>query len=122
MEIGFTASIMDPCFYRRAVHNAETNGSFNDAIIILHVDDMRVAAPDEILRTIHFQLFDKFQITTSNTGRFLGIDTEYDLEKGHLRMHMRTYIETTVDRFEKFDLSHPVSRDCWLSSVDRTLH
>jgi hypothetical protein len=108
LEIGFTASTMDPCFYRRAVPNTEANGPCNDAIIILHVDDMRVAAPEEILRTIHSQLFDKFQITTSDSGRFLGIDTEYDLDKGLLRMHMRTYIETTVERFQKFDLSQGV--------------
>jgi hypothetical protein len=108
LEIGFIASSMDPCFYRRPIPNVEANGSFNDAIIILHVDDMRVAAPQEILCTIHSQLFDKFQITTSDSGRFLGIDTEYDLEKGHLRMHMQTYINTTVDRFQNFDLSQGV--------------
>jgi hypothetical protein len=76
-----------------------------DAIIILHVDDMRVAAPALVLADIHARLFEKFEITTSDTGRFLGMDVDYDLDAGILRMHMKTYIESSVDRFMKFDLS-----------------
>jgi hypothetical protein len=49
---------MDPCFYRRACEpNGEPDAARSDAIIILHVDDMRVAAPPEILQIIHDQLF-----------------------------------------------------------------
>ena len=39
------------------------------------------------------------------TGRLLGMDTEYDLKTGVFKMHMATYIESTVQRFENFDLS-----------------
>jgi hypothetical protein len=105
LEIGFISSDMDPCFYRRPIASTERNEPCSDAIIILHVDDMRVAAPALVLADIHSKLFAKFQITTSDTGRFLGMDSEYDLNKGVLRMHMETYIISTMERFEKFDLS-----------------
>jgi hypothetical protein len=105
LEIGFVASSMDPCFYRRAIVPATDIDASSDAIIILHVDDMRVAATDAILIDLHAQLFAKFEITTSDAGRFLGMDTDYNMETGTLRMHMDTYITSTVERFTKFDLS-----------------
>ena len=108
MEIGFVSSTMDPCFYRRPITGAADNDACADAIIILHVDDMRVAASASVLTDIHARLYSKFEITTSDTGRFLGMDTEYDLDAGLLRMHMQTYIESTVDRFMNFDVSQGV--------------
>ena len=104
IEIGFVSSSMDPCFYRRPISGVDDNPCA-DAIIILHVDDMRVAAPTLVLADIHARLFEKFEITTSDTGRFLGMDVDYDLDAGILRMHMKTYIESSVDRFMNFDLS-----------------
>ncbi len=81
LKLGFQASSMDACFYRRPCKpdDITDNGPRSDAIIILHVDDMRVAAPKEILQIIHDQLFLEFQITTSDTGRFLGMDMDYNL-------------------------------------------
>jgi hypothetical protein len=64
---------------------------------------MRVAAPPDILQTIHDHLFTEFQITTSDTGRFLGMDVDYDNNGGVLKMHMATYIDSTVQRFTDFD-------------------
>jgi hypothetical protein len=106
LNLGFTASVMDPCFYRRVcVPGADPHGPRSDAIIILHVDDMRVAANATVLKVIHDQLFKEFQITTSDSGRFLGMDTEYNLDTGIFKMHMATYIDSTVQRFTAFDLS-----------------
>jgi hypothetical protein len=106
LTLGFIASEMDPCFYRRVIDPGnEPNAARSDAIIILHVDDMRIAAAPEVLKVIHDQLFAEFQITTSDTGRFLGMDMDYDLTAGVLKMHMHTYIESTVERFKAFDLS-----------------
>jgi hypothetical protein len=106
LKLGFIASDMDPCFYRRAIDPGDVpNAARSDAIIILHVDDMRVAAAPGVLKVIHDQLFSEFQITTSDTGRFLGMDMDYDLTAGVLKMHMNTYIESTVQRFKEFDLS-----------------
>jgi hypothetical protein len=70
---------MDPCFYRRACEtNNVPNAARSYAIIILHVDDMRrLAADPQVLKVIHDQLFAEFQITTSDTGRFLGMDIDY---------------------------------------------
>ena len=104
-SLGFISSYFDPCFYRRPIVENLHDPSLaqSDAIIILHVDDMRVAAHPTILQDIHDRLFAEFQITTSDTGRFLGMDTSYDLEKGVLIMHMATYIDSTVLRFKNFD-------------------
>jgi hypothetical protein len=66
---------------------------------------MRVAATPAVLKVIHDLLFSEFQITTSDSGRFLGMDTEYDVQRGEFKMHMATYIQSTVDRFANFDLT-----------------
>jgi hypothetical protein len=106
VNLGFQASSMDPCFYRRAcIPGSGPDAARSDAIIILHVDDMRVAASPAILQIIHDKLFAEFQITTSDTGRFLGMDVDYNLTSGILKMHMATYIDATVQRFNDFDLS-----------------
>ena len=106
IKLGFVAAPMDPCFYRRkCVLGSDPTEPRSDAIIILHVDDMRVAASPDVLKGIHDQLFAEFQITTSDSGRFLGMDTEYDIEAGVFKMHMATYIDSTVQRFTDFDLS-----------------
>jgi hypothetical protein len=60
------------------------------------------------LKDIHSKLYAKFEITTSDSGRFLGMDTEYNLATGVLRMHMSTYIQSTVERFTNFDISKGV--------------
>ena len=62
LKLGFQASSMDPCFYRRPIQPGKTSktGSRSDAIIILHVDDMRVAADPVELRIIHDRLFEEF--------------------------------------------------------------
>ena len=105
LKIGFQASEMDPCFYRRAVSCTIPDEPSCDAIIILHVDDMRVAGSEHVLTEIYKQLFKEFEITISDSGRFLGMDTDYNLVTGVLRMHMSTYIQSTVDRFAAFDVS-----------------
>jgi hypothetical protein len=104
-KLGFVSSYFDPCFYRRPImtNSHDPDLAQCDAIIILHVDDMRVGAGPEVLQEIHDQLFTEFQITTSDTNRFLGMDTEYDIVTGTLKMHMATYIDATVQRFQNFD-------------------
>ena len=92
--LGFIPSPMDPCLYRRV-----------DALIILFVDDLRVAATPSVLRDIHAALYKEYKITTSDGTRFLGMDTLYDLKKGYLKLHMETYIETIHQRFHGFDVT-----------------
>ncbi len=109
-SLGFISSFFYPCFYRRPTeHNShDPTLAQSDAIIILHVDDMRVAAAPEVLQDIHDKLFAEFQITTSDSGRFLGMDTTYNMEKGIMKLHMSTYIESTVSRFKDFDVTNGV--------------
>ncbi len=111
LDIGFVASPLDPCFYRRPVPGSARDmhhSAQSDAILILHVVDMRVAAEPTVLASSHQLLFQKFEITTSDSGRFLGMDTTYDMSAGIMRMQMTTYINETAERFLKFDLSHDV--------------
>jgi hypothetical protein len=57
---------------------------------------------------IKAELYKEYQITTSDGTRFLGMDTQYDLEKGYLKLHMATYIGLTYDRFNGFDITRGV--------------
>jgi hypothetical protein len=94
ITLGFQPSTMDVCFYRRS-----------DALIIVHVDDMRCAALPDVLHTIHQALYERFQITTGDGSRFLGMDMTHDSKEGMLTMGMCTYIEATLERFTHFDVS-----------------
>jgi hypothetical protein len=94
ITLGFISSTMDPCLYRR-----------HDALIIVHVDDMRVAALPTVLDGIHAALYTRFQITTSDGTRFLGMDVLHDRPNGRLTMSMPTYIQSTMDRFSAFDIT-----------------
>jgi hypothetical protein len=95
--MGFSPSPMDPCLYKR-----------KDALIILFVDDLRVAAIPSVLKEIHAALFEKFQITTSDGTRFLGMDTLYDIKRGYMKLHMETYIVSIHERFHGFDVTKGV--------------
>jgi hypothetical protein len=67
---------------------------------------MRVAANPDVLKHAHDQLYWEFQISTSDSCRFfLGMDTTSDIKNGGFKMHMATYIESTVERFTNFDLT-----------------
>jgi hypothetical protein len=94
LELGFVASPMDGCLYRR-----------HDAILILYCDDLRIGASSAVLASLKEAFFARFQITTAPGDRFLGMDTEYRRDLGYLKMSMTTYIDATVARFAAFDLS-----------------
>jgi hypothetical protein len=94
LSLGFVSSPLDACFYKR-----------DDALLIVHVDDMRCAGSPAALESIHEVLFTKFKITTGDGNRFLGMDTSYDLTAGVLTMGMTTYVQSTMDRFATFDLT-----------------
>jgi hypothetical protein len=93
LSLGFVASSLDSCFYRR-----------DDAMIILFCDDLRIGAPDSVLQTLYAAFYTKFGITTAPGDRFLGMNTFYDRPAGILKISMSSYIANTVDRFENFDL------------------
>ncbi len=94
LEPGFKPSYLDKCLYRR-----------DDALLILFCDDLRIAARDEVLTSFHASFFAKFGVTTAPGDRFLGMDTVYDRPAGILKLSMESYIQTTVTRFQDFDLS-----------------
>ena len=98
LELGFVASALDKCLYRR-----------EDAVLILFCDDLRIGATDPVLEKLHSAFYVKFGITTAPGDRFLGMDTFYCRERGILKLSMESYISTTMERFENFDTSrgHP---------------
>jgi hypothetical protein len=94
LELGFVASELDKCLYRR-----------KDAILILYCDDLRIGASDSVLKALHSAFFVKFGITTASGDRFLGMDTSYQRDRGMMKLSMESYISNTVDRFTDFDVS-----------------
>ena len=94
LSLDFKASPLDSCFYRRS-----------DAVLILYCDDLRIGASPSVLKSLHESLSVKFAVTTAPGNRFLGMDVVYDPVPGVLKLSMRNYIETTMERFKGFDLS-----------------
>jgi hypothetical protein len=94
LELGFVASALDKCLYRR-----------EDAVLILFCDDLRIGASDSVLEKLHLSFFNKFGVTTAPGNRFLGMDTCYQRERGIMKLSMENYIVTTVERFKTFDTS-----------------
>jgi hypothetical protein len=94
LSLGFKSSPLDSCFYRR-----------QDAVLILYCDDLRIGASPSVLASLHGSLSEKFSVTTAPGNRFLGMDVVYDPVPGVLKLSMRNYIETTMERFKDFDLS-----------------
>jgi hypothetical protein len=94
LELGFVASPMDSCLYKR-----------DDAILILYCDDLRIGASSIVLASLQAAFFSKFAITTAPGDRFLGMDTVYQRDLGYLKLSMTTYIDSTIARFADFDLS-----------------
>jgi hypothetical protein len=94
MSLGFVSSPLDSCFYRRP-----------DAVLILYCDDLRIGAAPDVLASLHGSLVEKFSVTTAPGDRFLGMDVTFDPVLGVLKLSMRNYIETTMERFKAFDLS-----------------
>jgi hypothetical protein len=94
LELGFVASTLDKCLYRR-----------KDAILILFCDDLRIGASDSVLADLHASFFRKFGITTASGERFLGMDTCYQRDRGIMKLSMESYVSNTMDRFRNFDTS-----------------
>jgi hypothetical protein len=94
LKLGFTASALDKCLYRR-----------EDAVLILSCDDLRIGASDPVLEALHLSFFNEFGITTASGDRFLGMDTFYQRDEGILKLSMETYISNTAERFRNFDVS-----------------
>jgi hypothetical protein len=94
LSLGFVSSPLDNCFYKRA-----------DAVLILYCDDLRIGASQDVLDSLHASLSKRFSVTTAPGDRFLGMDTHYNSDLGVLKLSMKTYVETTMERFKAFDLS-----------------
>jgi hypothetical protein len=66
LSLGFVSSTLDPCFYKRP-----------DALLIVHVDDMRCSGTPAAMTSIQRALFQRFKITTGDglhvTARYVGM-------------------------------------------------
>ena len=96
--LGFTTSLLDPCFYKRREPGADIFTT-----IILHCDDLRVGGTRDVVKIIHDSLYKEYKITSADGTRFLGMDVAYDLREGILKFSMKTYIANIVERFTDAD-------------------
>ena len=97
-SLGFVTGPLDPCFFKRFDEVSQTY-----TLIILHCDDLRVAATESVLQEIHDALWKEYEITSTDCTRFLGMDCQYDYDAGILTLSMTTYIQATLERFTDFD-------------------
>jgi hypothetical protein len=67
-----------------------------------------------VLAEIYQALFLEFQVTVADGTRFLGMDMVHDRPAGILTLHMGTYIQETVTRFETCNttVGHPFREIC----------
>ena len=96
-SMGWKATESEPCLFQKEVDKGQYMR------MVIHVDDGAVSGPPEHMTTFFEELKQKVKITMSKVPRdFTGIGINYDVPKGQLNIHLRTNIEDTVRRFEKY--------------------
>lgn len=94
VKIGFVMSENDTCLYSK-----QHNGKF--VYLLLYVDDIIVASDDQnLLDFVRNQLKNTFKIKDKGILKyFLGIEIDYDLEKGYLKLSQQRYTEKLLSKF-----------------------
>ena len=93
-EIGFEQCLVDPCVLRLLV------GSIVVAMVVIHVDDIQIAASQEVAEVVVDSLNDKFP--TKNLGElswYMGSEYKRDREKGTLEISQAQFIANVLNRF-----------------------
>jgi hypothetical protein len=91
---GFVSGDKESCLYVW-----EKDGEM--VFLILHVDDMAVAAASyEIIEMVMQPLMDRFKMKVEKEpSRFVYFEIERNMEEGWLKLHQRAYIEKMLERF-----------------------
>jgi hypothetical protein len=105
--MGFSPSDADPCFYVR-----RTPSGAVDAIIVVYVDDIVIAANDRTVQEITSKLKAVYPITDLGQPKWLlSIGIDYNLSAGTLRLNQAAYIHQLLTRFG-FENCNPVDTPC----------
>uniref|UniRef100_A0A0A9WFE7 Retrovirus-related Pol polyprotein from transposon TNT 1-94 n=1 Tax=Lygus hesperus TaxID=30085 RepID=A0A0A9WFE7_LYGHE len=101
--IGMTPSESDPCVY--------TRGKGEGAVILaVYVDDIILTSKDpEKLKILKEKMMDEFRMKDLGKIHYcLGLEFDYDFEKGKLKISQRKYINEILKRF-KMETANPIS-------------
>lgn len=94
MKLEFKRSEADCCLYSRYTEKGLV-------YLLLYVDDIIIAGPD--LVTIGFfkrKLFCTFEMSEKGElSNFLGLEIQYDREKGRMKINQRRYLKSLLKRF-----------------------
>ena len=96
-EIGFTKSKVDECLY--TLKKTTKSGKTKEIYLILYVDDCLYAGDKEMVRKFRKVIETRFQVRHADASTFLGLDIEYEKEKGKLALHQKNYIGKILKRF-----------------------
>ena len=94
VECGFEHLLVDPCVFRLMVNDEVA------AMLVVHVDDMKIAATKQITDSVVADLDKGFP--TKHLGevtRYMGSEYKRDREKGTLEISQTQFIGIVVERF-----------------------
>lgn len=94
IDLGFRRSENDYCLYIKEVEK-------EFVYLLIYVDDICLIGPDsEYIEECKKQLMKRFQMKDKgNLKHFLGLEIDYNREKGILKISQKTYIEGILKRF-----------------------
>ena len=93
-SIDFIPTDADPCVYTM------TNGSGVIACLLIHIDDILLTASKNLATRIAKQLMSLHSMTNSGQPSWiLGFAVDYNLERGILRLHQKTYVNQLLEKF-----------------------
>ena len=94
VECGFEQCLVDPCVFRLMVNDEVV------AMLVVHVDDIKIAATKEITDSVVADLNKRFP--TKHLGDvtwYMGSEYKRDREKGTLEISQTQFIRNVVERF-----------------------
>jgi hypothetical protein len=95
-KLGFRALKQEPCIF---INKAK------DLIICVYVDDLAIISPDiNLINSFITKIKEYFNIKELGLIKdYLGIDVDYNLEKGIMKLNQKKYINKLVERFNLLD-------------------
>lgn len=95
-SMGWIPTQSEPCLFQKRVRGHVMR-------IVLHVDDGAVSGPTLFLEEFVKELQTKVRITFRKcVNEFTGLGIDYNVEKGELRVHLKSYITDAMQRFKQY--------------------
>jgi hypothetical protein len=95
-KLGFRALRQEPCIF---INKAK------DLIICVYVDDLTIISPNiNLINSFIAKIKEYFNIKELGLIKdYLGIDIDYNLDKGIMKLNQKKYIDKLVERFNLLD-------------------